>query len=107
MINLVNKQVFSFAKIGFLGLGNMGMPMAANLSKNGHEVYGFDVDSNKKSVAEENKIQFHTTIKDVAHKADMFVAMLPNSSHSQSVCQSDDGNQDIMQAYLRTLKKDH
>ncbi len=30
-------------KIGFIGLGNMGAPMAANLIKAGHEVTGFDV----------------------------------------------------------------
>ena len=30
-------------KVGFIGLGNMGAPMAANLAKAGHEVTGFDV----------------------------------------------------------------
>ena len=29
-------------KIGFIGLGNMGKPMALNLLKDGHEVIGFD-----------------------------------------------------------------
>ena len=29
--------------IGFIGLGNMGAPMAANLAKAGHDVIGFDV----------------------------------------------------------------
>ena len=31
------------AKIGFIGLGNMGLPMAQNLIKAGHTVRGFDV----------------------------------------------------------------
>jgi 3-hydroxyisobutyrate dehydrogenase len=31
------------ARIGFIGLGNMGLPMAANLVKAGHGVTGFDV----------------------------------------------------------------
>ena len=31
------------AKIGFIGLGNMGLPMAQNLIKAGHAVTGFDV----------------------------------------------------------------
>ena len=31
------------SKIGFIGLGNMGGPMAANLVKAGHEVRGFDL----------------------------------------------------------------
>ena len=30
-------------KIGFVGLGNMGAPMAANLAAAGHDVTGFDV----------------------------------------------------------------
>ena len=31
------------ATIGFIGLGNMGLPMAGNLVKKGHEVKGFDL----------------------------------------------------------------
>ena len=31
------------AKIGFIGLGNMGLPMAQNLLKAGHQVEGFDL----------------------------------------------------------------
>ena len=31
------------ATIGFIGLGNMGAPMAANLVKSGHHISGFDV----------------------------------------------------------------
>jgi len=39
-------------KIGFIGLGNMGAPMAANLAKAGHEVTGFDTaDVNVEGVA--------------------------------------------------------
>ena len=33
------------AKIGFIGLGNMGLPMAQNLVKAGHAVSGFDVNA--------------------------------------------------------------
>jgi 3-hydroxyisobutyrate dehydrogenase-like beta-hydroxyacid dehydrogenase len=31
------------ARIGFIGLGNMGLPMAGNLVKAGHQVLGFDL----------------------------------------------------------------
>ena len=34
------------ARIGFIGLGNMGAPMAANLVKAGHRVIGYDVKAN-------------------------------------------------------------
>ena len=45
------KQTFSFANVGFIGLGNMGFPMAVNLVNKGHKVYGFDVDASKSKVA--------------------------------------------------------
>ena len=35
-MRLIKKQFYSFSKIGFVGLGNMGFPMAANLAAKGH-----------------------------------------------------------------------
>lgn len=35
-MQLALKNVFGFAKVGFVGLGNMGFPMAINLAKKGH-----------------------------------------------------------------------
>jgi 3-hydroxyisobutyrate dehydrogenase-like beta-hydroxyacid dehydrogenase len=35
-MQLVNTNLFSFAKVGFVGLGNMGFPMAVNLARKGH-----------------------------------------------------------------------
>ena len=46
-------------KIGFIGLGNMGAPMARNLAKAGHEVTGFDVNFEQQS-AEENCLDSDT-----------------------------------------------
>lgn len=46
-MKLAMKQMYSFAKVGFVGLGNMGFPMACNLISKGHEVYGYDVDKSK------------------------------------------------------------
>ena len=42
MIGQVPARSFS-KKVGFIGLGNMGLPMAKNLVKNGFDVKGFDV----------------------------------------------------------------
>ena len=48
MNQLIRHNIFTFSRIGFIGLGNMGMNMAKNLIKNGHhEVYGYDVDLTK------------------------------------------------------------
>ena len=46
---IANKICFSFSKVGFIGLGNMGLSMAINLAKNGHEVYSYDVDVSKEA----------------------------------------------------------
>ena len=87
-MQLINKQIFGFARVGFVGLGNMGLPMATNLAKSGHTVLGFDTDSAKAEICKANNVQFHSSITDVARGADVFVAMLPNSEHSLKVCQS-------------------
>jgi UDP-N-acetyl-D-mannosaminuronate dehydrogenase len=46
-MNLVVKNIYSFAKVSFIGLGNMGFPMAINLAKKGHQVFAYDVDASK------------------------------------------------------------
>ena len=46
-MKLATRLYHSFSKIGFVGLGNMGFPMAINLAKNGHEVYAYDIDTSK------------------------------------------------------------
>ena len=69
MISLTNKLCFNFSKIGFIGLGNMGLHMAKNLIKNGHEVYGFDVDASKKAEFEQQQIKFRPDVKSVAKEA--------------------------------------
>lgn len=48
MIRLTTKLSVSFSKVGFVGLGNMGLPMARNLIKNGYQVFGYDVDTTRK-----------------------------------------------------------
>lgn len=57
-MRLVSKQMFGFAKVGFVGLGNMGLPMAANLAAKGHTVLGNDADPSKAKEAQEKKIAF-------------------------------------------------
>jgi 3-hydroxyisobutyrate dehydrogenase len=69
------------ARIGFIGLGNMGMPMAGNLVKAGHQVLGFDlVDSNiEKAVA--RKVEKANGVLEVAKDADCVITMLPAGKH--------------------------
>ena len=41
-------------KIGFIGLGKLGMPCAVAISMNGHNVMGTDINNNKMNVIEKN-----------------------------------------------------
>ncbi len=62
-------------KIGFIGLGNMGAPMASNLAKAGHQVTGFDVAGTKaEGVAVAADLEGAVTGMDVV------ITMLPNGS---------------------------
>ena len=85
------KNIFRFSQVGFVGLGNMGFPMAINLAKKGHQVFAFDIDHSKAEEAHRHGITFRKEVKQVAKDASVFVTMLPNSEHSQSVCESEGG----------------
>ena len=61
-MQLLNRTCFGFAKIGFVGLGNMGFPMAINLTKKGHQVFAFDVDVSKAEEAAKHNITFRKSV---------------------------------------------
>jgi 3-hydroxyisobutyrate dehydrogenase len=66
--------------IGFLGLGNMGGPMAANLVKAGHKVRGFDPVEAARASAVANGIQVFPTLQEACSGAEIIVTMLPTGS---------------------------
>ena len=66
-------------KIGFIGLGNMGAPMAANLQASGHEVVGFD------TVASPNGLEMAASSAAAAEGADVVITMLPNGDILRAV----------------------
>ena len=67
-------------KIGFIGLGNMGGPMAANLAKAGHDVVGFDT----QDVAIEG-VTNAATAPEAVDGADAVITMLPNGAILRAV----------------------
>lgn len=69
------------AKIAFIGLGNMGGPMAANLIKKGHQVAGFDVSEAALNQLVANGGQVAATAIEVARGAEVVVSMLPSGKH--------------------------
>ena len=72
------------ARIGFIGLGNMGLPMAQNLLKAGHQVEGVDV-SPARSKAESGRRRRRRNREDAAARADVVITMLPAGKHVREV----------------------
>jgi len=73
------------ANIAFIGLGNMGGPMAANLVKAGHKVQGFDLVQASKDAAKADGISIAATAADAVKGAEIVVTMLPAGKHVLSV----------------------
>lgn len=78
-------------KIGFIGLGNMGGPMAANLAKAGHQVTAFDMSAAALDKAVAAGIGKATTATAAASGAEIIVTMLPAGQHVRSVYLGNDG----------------
>jgi 3-hydroxyisobutyrate dehydrogenase len=72
------------AKIAFIGLGNMGGPMAANLVKAGHKVCGFDLVPALLDAATATGVERATSAADAARDAEIVVTMLPAGKHVTS-----------------------
>jgi len=76
-------------KIGFIGLGNMGMPMAQNLISNGMKVKGFDVSKEMLKQASENNIMVCSDALQTSKEIDVLITMLPNGEAVSSVFNSE------------------
>ncbi|MEL4069426.1 3-hydroxyisobutyrate dehydrogenase [Ochrobactrum sp. GPK 3] len=73
------------ATIAFIGLGNMGGPMAANLVKAGHTVRGFDLLPQHLEEARANGLQIATSAVDAVADVDTVITMLPAGKHVLAV----------------------
>ncbi len=73
------------AKIGFIGLGNMGAPMAANLVKAGEHVLGFDVVPAAREASARDGVQIVDTARSATDDAEIVITMLPGGGHVVSV----------------------
>ena len=78
-------------KIGFIGLGNMGEPMATNLVKAGFDVIGFDLIEEAKKKAERNGIQIAKDAFSASENVDALISMLPASEHVESLYLGENG----------------
>jgi 3-hydroxyisobutyrate dehydrogenase len=71
--------------IAFIGLGNMGNPMAANLVKAGHAVHGFDLVPENLTVARDHGVIIMANALAAVKDADVVITMLPAGKHVLSV----------------------
>ncbi|WP_374834117.1 3-hydroxyisobutyrate dehydrogenase [Paenochrobactrum pullorum] len=76
------------SKIAFIGLGNMGLPMALNLTKANHDVVGFDLSEVSCKEAEKLGIKIANSAEQAVLSADVVITMLPKGEHVLSVYQS-------------------
>jgi 3-hydroxyisobutyrate dehydrogenase len=86
------------AKIGFIGLGNMGGPMAANLVKAGHAVRGFDLHPAALAALADAGGQTAASAAEAALGADVVITMLPAGEHVREVFLHQGGLIDVVKA---------
>ena len=78
-------------RVGFIGLGTMGLPMASNLLAAGHTVRGYDVDAERVRMLEAKGGQAADSARQAAEDADVVVSMLPASRHVLAAMLGPDG----------------
>ncbi|MFL6685228.1 NAD(P)-binding domain-containing protein, partial [Paraburkholderia graminis] len=78
-------------KIGFIGLGNMGAPMAHNLLKAGHAVNVFDLNAQAVQVLVDAGAKAAASPKAAVADVECVITMLPAAAHVRSVLTADDG----------------
>ena len=65
-------------RVGFIGLGNMGAPMAANLMRGGHDVMAYDIAAERAHrFAQTHAGRATESLAEVASHADIVITMLP------------------------------
>ena len=77
------------AKIAFIGLGNMGGPMAANLVKAHHQVFAFDLSASALDGAVDKGAKKAASAAEAVKDADVVVTMLPAGKHVREVYERD------------------
>ncbi len=73
------------ARVAFIGLGNMGGGMAANLAKKGHDVRAFDLNADALAKAKDAGCLTVANAAEAVEGAEAVVTMLPAGTHVESV----------------------
>jgi len=79
-------------KIAFIGVGNMGNPMAENLHKSGKKITVFDVSKEMMERAEKKGLNTSESIESLINKeVSIVITMLPEGKHSKEIYLGDNG----------------
>jgi 3-hydroxyisobutyrate dehydrogenase len=72
-------------RVGFIGLGNMGFPMARNILRTGIEINAFDLSDDAMQKANELGMKAKRSAKEVLEDIDALITMLPNDAAVENV----------------------
>jgi 3-hydroxyisobutyrate dehydrogenase-like beta-hydroxyacid dehydrogenase len=81
----------SLPPIGWIGLGEMGLPMSANLVKAGHTVYGFDLDPDKCAAAAKEGVEIVASTAELVERGELLVSMLRTGAQTEALLLADGG----------------
>lgn len=90
-------------KIGFIGLGKMGSPMARNLYQAGHEVIVYNRTPGPAQLLQEQGIQVAQRIEDVVKHKDVVITMLSNDEALEEIVLGEGGVLDYIEAPTRLV----
>ena len=86
----------STQKIAFIGLGNMGAPMAVNLVKAGHAISAFDLSKAACDQAAAAGLALAASAAEAVADADVVISMLPASKHVEGLYLGSDGKAGLL-----------
>ena len=88
-------------KIAFIGLGNMGGPMAHNLHKAGHEVVAFDLSQPARDKLAADGVPIANDATAAVQGAEVVISMLPASPHVEALFLGRDGQPGVLQSIAK------
>jgi len=85
-------------KIGFIGLGNVGQSLAANLARAGHQMTVNDLDRSRAEPLLDLGASWGDTAADCAEEAELLITSLPSPAASRAVMEGDGGLLEVLKA---------
>ena len=81
----------SFPPVGWVGLGEMGVPMAANLVAAGHPVHGFDLNAERRAEAADRGVEIAGSLAELIERTSTLVTMLRTGAQTEALLLGEGG----------------